>query len=198
MSKYTVELRSLIENGFDIGLKDYPIYEESHREELNNKLIEHYYFREIGAETAELFKRFLNRSLNEIMPYYNELYKSAAIKFDPLNGYTMTETETAKSNSESTGDSGGTNRNIYSDTPQSEITFEEIEKNKYATSATIDESKANTKSNTAGQSTREKTTKGNNYYNQSELLLSYRQTILNIDLMIIEDESIKNCFMQIY
>ena len=55
MSNYTVELRQLIQNGYDIGLKDYPIFDESYRETLNNKIIMHYWMRERGAETAGLF-----------------------------------------------------------------------------------------------------------------------------------------------
>lgn len=46
MSRYTIELRYLIEGNYDLGLKDYPIFDESYREQLNNKIIQHYYFRE--------------------------------------------------------------------------------------------------------------------------------------------------------
>ena len=81
MSSYTVELRQLIQNGYDIGLKDYPIFDESYRETLNNKIITHYWMREIGAETAGLFKLYLNRTMGEIMPYYNQLYKSTQLDF---------------------------------------------------------------------------------------------------------------------
>lgn len=198
MAYYTIELSTLIRNGFDIGLKDYPIYDENHRDELNTKLINHYMFREIGQETATLFKFYLNRAMSEIMPYYNEMYKSALLEFDPLNGYNFTETEEMSSNANSEGESTGTNRAIFSETPQTEITFEEIEKNKYATNANLDETKAGTKSQTKGNSKRTKTSKGNQYHNQSELLQAYRETILNIDMMVIEDKAIQNCFMQIY
>ena len=92
MSKYTTELRYLIENHFDIGLKKYPIFDESYREFLNQKIIEHYYFREIGYETAGLFKFALNRRMNEIMPYFNQLYLSEKIKFDPLQNVDQWET----------------------------------------------------------------------------------------------------------
>lgn len=84
MSKYTTELRYLIENDFDIGLKNYPIFDENYRELLNQKIINHYYFREIAMETAELFKRYLNTTMNEIMPYYNQLYKSELLEFNPF------------------------------------------------------------------------------------------------------------------
>lgn len=84
MSKYTTELRYIIENNFDIGLKNYPIFDENYRELLNQKIINHYYFREIAMETAELFKRYLNTTMNEIMPYYNQLYKSELLEFNPF------------------------------------------------------------------------------------------------------------------
>lgn len=54
MATYTTELRRLIENGFDLGLDDYPIFDEEYRAVLNKKIIDHYYFCEIGFETAGL------------------------------------------------------------------------------------------------------------------------------------------------
>ena len=102
MSKYTTELRYLIENNFDIGLKDYPIFDENYREPLNQKIINHYYFREIGFETAELFKRYLNNTMNEIMPYYNQLYKSELLEFNPF--YNVDKTVTADKNNNSVSD----------------------------------------------------------------------------------------------
>lgn len=91
MATYTTELRALIENGFDIGLTSYPIFDETYRPSLNAKIIEHYFFREIGFETAELFKRVINRTMCEIMPYYNQLYKSQLIEFDPMRNFDKTE-----------------------------------------------------------------------------------------------------------
>lgn len=92
MSKYTTELRYLIENHFDLGLQDYPIFAESYREHLNSKIIDHYFFREIGFETAELFKVCLNRRMREIMPYFNQRYESEKIKFNPLINVDITTT----------------------------------------------------------------------------------------------------------
>lgn len=102
MSKYTTELRYLIENDFDIGLKNYPIFDENYRELLNQKIINHYYFREIGMETAELFKRYLNTTMNEIMPYYNQLYKSELLEFNPF--YNVDKTIVSDKNNNSVCD----------------------------------------------------------------------------------------------
>lgn len=102
MSKYTTELRYLIENNFDIGLKTYPIFDENYRELLNQKIINHYYFREIGMETAELFKRYLNTTMCEIMPYYNQLYKSELLEFNPF--YNVDKTIVSDKNNNSVSD----------------------------------------------------------------------------------------------
>lgn len=90
VSKYTTQLRYLKEINYDLGMNNYPIFDETYREHLNNKIISHYMFYEIGFETPELFKMYLNTRLNEIMPYYNQLYESEKIKFDPLENVNKT------------------------------------------------------------------------------------------------------------
>ena len=84
MAKYTIELGKLIELGYKLPLGDYPIFDEAYRDYLNRKIIDHYYFREIGLETPDRFAFYLRRTMNEVMPYYNELYKSQLMEFDPL------------------------------------------------------------------------------------------------------------------
>ncbi len=99
MSKYTTELRWVCESksGFDEDVLknktvdeiitasrasifnfNYPIYAEAHRDELEHKILKHYYTREIGAETFGLWQLQLNDKLNLIMPYYNKLYQYQA------------------------------------------------------------------------------------------------------------------------
>lgn len=108
MSKYTTELRWLCENyvenhrdelgDYDLNTVDgiinasrgyvfdfdYPIFDESYRGVLENKIIKHYYTREICAETVGRWKLFLNSRLNDIMPYYNKLYESELLEFNPF------------------------------------------------------------------------------------------------------------------
>lgn len=104
MSKYTSELRFICENIcgctesqgvskvdeiiskaapliFDF---DYPIFDEDYKIPLEKKILRHYYLREIGFETVGVWKLKLNDKLNEIMPYFNQLYKSELLKFNPL------------------------------------------------------------------------------------------------------------------
>lgn len=224
MSRYTIELRYLIEGNYDLGLKDYPIFDESYREQLNNKIIQHYYFREIGFETEALFKNRLNQKMNEIMPYYNQMYESSKLKIDPLSTIDLEEVFSRKSKTtgEGTSSTSGTGNNTnnfnstdttdygkiskFSDIAQAQTTPNEILNDKYLTSATVDDGQdknTNTGTNTSqtesitnGTSTDERnldedttlTRKGNNgTASESELLNMYRETFLNIDMMIIDD-----------
>lgn len=104
MSKYTTELRFICESyaGLDesVGADsienvitnslpslfnfNFPIFDESYREVLERKIVMHYYTREIGFETVGRWKLALNTKLNEIMPYYNKLYESELIEFNPM------------------------------------------------------------------------------------------------------------------
>lgn len=202
MANYTTELRTLIENGYDIGLKDYPIFDEGYRTTLNNKIISHYWMREIGAETADLFKFYLNRTMAEIMPYYNQLYKSAQLDFDPLNAYNYSETNTETENVESDGtrNDNADGKSLYSDTPQGLLENGAIADEKYLTSATLNNSNATSSANNTQKRERgfEKQVRGNMYHNLSELLMDYRKTFLNIDMEIINNPEIENCFMKLY
>lgn len=224
MSRYTIELRYLIEGNYDLGLKEYPIFDESYREQLNNKIIQHYYFREIGFETEALFKNRLNQKMNEIMPYYNQMYESSKLKIDPLSTIDLEEVFSRKSKTtgEGTSSTSGTGNNTnnfnstdttdygkiskFSDIAQAQTTPNEILNDKYLTSATVDDGQdkntntgtntSQTESTTSGTSTDKRnldedttlTRKGNNgTASESELLNMYRETFLNIDMMIIDD-----------
>ena len=126
MSKYTTEVRYICET--NAGLKeskgyksvaeviansrtkifdfDYPIYDESYRSVLETKILKHYYTREIGLETVGLWKLKLDTKMNEIMPYYNQLYKSALIEFNPM----YTTDLYKEGNKDASGDSNGNER----------------------------------------------------------------------------------------
>ena len=118
MATYTTEIRRLVESHFDLGLKNYPIFDESYRQTLNDKSINHYYFREIGFETAGLFKFYLNQKMAEIMPYYNQLYKSQLLEFNPFyNVDKTTKNDGVKNaNSNSVGNSTTTGSSEYDNT----------------------------------------------------------------------------------
>ena len=111
-AEYTITLGELIALGYDtddklhLSADYYPIYDENHRAELNDKIVRHYALREIGQETAQQFIWYLGVTMAEIMPYFNERYKSAAIEYDPLS--TIDTTTDSSTGSESQSSSRGT------------------------------------------------------------------------------------------
>lgn len=101
MSKYTTELRFICEqlSGLPSGSPindiivaarrkifnfDYPLYSDAYKPVFETKILKHFYTQEIGLETFGLWQLKLDTLLNEIMPYYNQLYQSAEFKFNPL------------------------------------------------------------------------------------------------------------------
>lgn len=204
MSKYTTTIKVLKDNNFNFGLDSYPIFDENYRETLNNNILNHYLMNEIGFETAELFKFYLNQKMNEIMPYYNELYKVQKKLIDEnllLNNVNLTETlhgsNTTKTSSTSQSLSNG--KNLYQDTPQGEISQTDIDKQTWATNLTLNKNKIEDESNATGNGTNEylKTIIGNNGGKFNiDVLNDIKNNLLNIDMMIIND--LNELFMQIF
>ena len=204
MAKYTITIKSLIDNGFDFQMTSYPIFDENYRDTLNHNILYHYYNSEIGFETASLFRLYLNQKLNEIMPKYNALYKAQKKILDDnllLSNVNLTESltgsNTTQTNSESSSNSN--NKNLFQDTPQGEISTTEIDDQKWATNLTLNSSNINDSSNASGSGTNEylKTIIGNNggKFNV-EVLNDINTNLMNIDLMIINE--LYDLFMQIF
>lgn len=145
MSKYTTELRYICEteaglsesvgqtkikdviakaipNIFDF---DFPIFDESYRNVLETKILKHYYTREIGLETYGLWKLKLDTKLNEIMPFYNQLYKSALLEFNPL--YEVDYTKTGNRDSSGTRDNTENSSENYDETTNTNNSYEDSE-----------------------------------------------------------------------
>ena len=203
MAKYTITIKSLLDNNFDFGLQNYPIFNESYRNILNNNILNHYYENEIGFETANLFKFYLNQKLNEIMPYYNILYTAQEdiIKDKLFDNVDLKETSnrTNKTNTNSTSTSTSNNKNLYQDTPQGKIDMTVFENQTYATNLTLNNGKINDESNSSGNNNEEfirniKGSNGGKY--KIEILNDIKNNLMNIDLMVINE--LNDLFMQIF
>lgn len=86
---YAPTLRSLVEKKVPIFNDWWDTYLPEHKKELETKIIRHYYFEEIGCDTPDQFIFRLNEQLARIMPYYNQLYASELIKFNPMLNHYM-------------------------------------------------------------------------------------------------------------
>lgn len=81
---YAPELRHLLSAGIQIFDDSWCTYVPTHKTELQEKIIRRYFFNQIGAETPERFVHYLNEHLSRVMPFYNQLYASELIEFDPM------------------------------------------------------------------------------------------------------------------
>ena len=172
-ARYTEVLYNLLNNKqtkdlIDEKMSTYPLYVSTSkqeygipniiptREELNKKILDYYKYREIGFETVGRFLDELEISLNEIMPYYNQLFFSAdqdyniiynvdykrTIDRDLSGNTTSTSTGETTSNSNDSNTTSTTtnlyNKNVESDTPQSQlgITNKQIDSVDYANKVT--------------------------------------------------------------
>ena len=207
MAKYTIELRALNNPPF-FKLFDfkYDFYEESKKEQFEQKFIDYFYMREIEHATAEEFKHELRTKLNLIAPYYKQLYetelKSKNIEFllnkdlkETFIREVESDTESLSNfNNESNGNANVETLSTTNDTPQNRID----DLDKYISSASKDKNTSDTSSSDNGSSisqnsntAKEETTlisKGNiGTTSSAQLLRDWRDVLINIDMMILEE-----------
>lgn len=257
-ARYTEVLVNLMNNAramesIQNAMSDYPLYSNPEskeiggvkliptRDELNNKILNYYKFREIGFETFGRFLDELKTALHEIMPKYNQLFYSLDQEFNVVYNVDYEKTiirnlagENARNESSNTTtstnstDSSTANsitnnydKNVKSLTPQNELSItaqninnvkyaDEVNWNKNSTDNFTDTS-GNASSNGSGQTSSNGTstnnenentverTKGNyGVVSAQDLILKYRETIINVEQLIINDPRIAELFMMIY
>lgn len=218
MSKYTTEVRficeqkagleeskgfnnvdTIIDSAWDkIFTTNVTFFDASYKPVICKKILKHYYMREIGAETVGLWQLWMNERLENIMPYYNQLYSSQLLTFNPLQDVNLSRTyNKKKDDSESSsgtneGTTNNVNRDLYSDTPQGALTG--VENQTYLTDAR----KITDDGTTSGEFENQRDLNSTEEYVEtvtgkqgsgsfSSLLNEFRDTFLNIDNMVIEE-----------
>lgn len=241
MSKYTVQLRYLVEqfaadhgaNGIDpknwplaypmlglsgtvntLNLPPYPVLSEDDRDRINRKIIQRYWFNEIGQETTGQFAWMLNDSMNRIMPYYNSLYAvriaDARELLDETWDVNRTSALLRKTTSMDTGTAEGSTTATSNDvsrmldTPQARI--ENLDDG-YLTNASKGESTtmgsnhaSDTRNSTANLDDSGTSTESGHRIRPEQWnnLLAIGRELLNIDNMIVNDMELRDCFMHIW
>ena len=207
MSKYTLELRYLYEDE-NFKLFDFPynLYNNDLKPWFEEKFFQHFMFYEIGFDTIGMFKQRLMSKLNDIYPYYKQLYeteiRTKGIDFmlnkDLKESYVRELTSNSNSNQESNVTSNGLST-AGQLTPSLIANSQKIDKfmdtaqkdNSSSSSTSTGESNGNSKEEYT------LTSQGNiGITSSAELLTKWRETILNIDLMIFEE--CNDLFMQIF
>lgn len=204
MGTFTLPLKRVIEiEKGNIGLNDYPIFDEDYREPLNKKITQHFWNREIGQESIELFRFAMSRKMNEIMPLYNQQYELSLIKVDPLSTVDLKTivasdgTSSTVGNSSNTGGSTAKARAIGSEFPQVVL----MDDGDYATTGndTISDTTATgsavDEQNATQNATQDSTNTG--YQGHAPALIyQARQALVNIDMMVIGE--LNELFMLIW
>lgn len=227
MSEYTTELRNIlmylvgneendsseavIETGapllFDF---EFPFYDPNSKVEFAQDFCRHFYMREIGQETYGLWKHYLRDWMYTEMPYYNKLFESAALEYEPLEDvhYSRDTISRSSTTSETSGVSDGNNTNTnnntqkFSDTPQNRV---DNLSSGYLTNVTTNEgggldrshneSSASGKGSATGQAI--ETVKGKmGMKSYAELIQEQRDTFINVKKMCFD--AMEVLFMQIY
>ena len=207
MSKYTLELRYLYKDK-KFKLFDFPynLYDNDLKPWFEEKFFQHFMFYEIGFDSVAMFKQRLMSKLNDIFPYYKQLYETeiACKNIDFMLNKDLKESYVREltSNSNSTQESNATTNGLSTAgqlTPSLISNSQKIDK--FMDTAQKDESSSN--ATATGESTGNSkeeytlTSQGNiGITSSAELLSKWREVLLNIDLMIFEE--CNDLFMQIF
>lgn len=211
MSSFTFTMAELREDDPHemFGLDAYPIFDELHRAELNQKIIDHFWNRESAFESPSMFRHKLRTLMNIQMPYFNKLYESELLSIDPLTSQRIESLREniakigTKASEASEGDTNTVGRSASTamDMPQSEL----AEYGDYASGANHTIQDSQVKQNGTGSSTSDTETEStgkdiiSGYTQpQAELLMIYRSTFLNLDADIIDLIERNNLFMKIW
>lgn len=218
MSKYTTQVRliceslldlneNVVSNGVDDVLEQtwdkvftfkFPIFDEAYRKELCIKILRHFWTREIAHETYGAWKLRMETKLCDIMPYYNQLYKSELLEFNPLYDVDFSRTTNRDSADTVNGVNDGTSKStdLFSDTPQNGL--QDVESGEYLTNASVNNNNYrnnNTTNSNSNENFWEKV-QGRTHKPAAQLLMEFRKSFLNIDMLIIEE--LEPLFMQLW
>ena len=196
----TAELGEIVASGVNIWDFEYPVPRsvieyngktckvDFDKATFEQKVLDHYKFRQIGQETVGRFKHYLKTKMREIMPYYVQVYEFDA-KFrnieDPLESYNLVEE--FKQNTKGEGKNNSTN--IFSDTPQGTVANIDM----YMSNAT----KGDGTSESTGETSHTLTRKGNiGVQPLGGEVENIRNAFINIDMMVILE--LEDLFLKIY
>lgn len=195
MAQATVELGRLLQLDFKLFDFDYKFDDSAFKKELEQHVIDFYYDYEIGQETPDMFKRKFKTRWLRIIPYYNKLYNTTLLQYNPLINSKMTEAldQLSESSSSQSSKSNSSSNTKASDYPQQPIAGGDY----LAGETTSDSDGSSSASGEGTQSTNyQKTVEGLTGTSYQELIQKERQMIINISNMVIAE--LKNCFILVY
>ncbi|MEG0577173.1 MAG: hypothetical protein RR500_04895 [Bacilli bacterium] len=186
---------------------------EEWKKQIEEKLIDYYYFHEIGIVPIGRFKHRFRSTWKLILHEYLEMYRILAIEYDEVLNYDLTEnittsnsgTNISKSDIENVQDNNGTSDNISknSDLPMGSMNIDSndnvtflnkensVVKNKSVTSGL-----SNNTNEMLGKSILDRRTFGNiGVQSTQDMIQKSLDLIHNVDEMLIKDKRLNRLFM---
>lgn len=215
-AKYTLVLENIYRdkkyNLFDLP---YNLYDNDLKPYFEEKFYQHFMFHEIGFDNINIFKQHLISTLNDIYPYFKQLYETEIrcknidfmLNKDLKETYVRQITGETLGNTQSTSSSTNINTNedlsVANDTPQNKVD----DLDKFMTSASKNKSNGNSSSNANGNVTSNGKVNNKEEYelisqgnigvtSSAELLEKWRASIINIDQLIFKE--LETLFILIY
>ena len=216
MSKYTIELRTVCElygrSEVESWFKDYNLSYYLRPDEiasiesaglwskdrLANKIVEHYFMREIGLETPWLFRHYARVTMNEIMERKLPLIYSMSIEYDPLVNVDYTESFERSIENEGTSSNNASGLSVSSDTPQGQINKSRVLAGAYASATGASETESSSNDSNSTDENYTKHVKGNSGVSATaqKMIQQYRENIIAVDEEIINE--LDKLFMGLY
>lgn len=213
MSEYTITVYELEKAGFfKTHPLEYPIFSEDYRETLNNAILSHYRFREIGFQNPNQWIDRLNTRLSRIMEdKFNLLFELKKTDFNPLYNIDLTEefshdiNSSGKSNNNTTNNTNNNSLNFSGAYPNEELLREELGDSIFADASahskenSTDESRSNSKEDSNMKETYIKKTKGSSAgLSFGHALLQAKQFAEKYDLINQILKNISDLFLNVW
>lgn len=204
MAQATVELGRLItRTNFKLFDFSYQFDDPTYKAYLEQNVIDFFYDYEIGFETPDMFKRKFKARWNRIITYYNKLYNTTLLSYNPLTNYSMSEA--LEQLSKSSNDSSTTTNNqstSNSDSQSSDYPQQPIAGGDFLAGASKitsnNTSNDNASSSGKGETSTNysKTIEGITGGSYPELIQKHRDALMRINDMIINE--MKPCFILVF
>ena len=211
----TLKMMDIVRSNYNLFDFSYNLYDNSLKQYFEEKFKQHFFLYEIGFETMALFKQQLQATLNDIYPYYKQLYETEirCKNIDFMLNKDLKETfiketigegtSTVNSTQTSTSNSNSNDLSTSHDTPQNRVDdldkFMSTAQKSNSSSENTNSANGNTTSTGINKSTdkTELISQGNiGITSSADLLQKWREVIINIDQLIFND--LKSLFLLVY
>ena len=211
----TLKMMDIVRSNYDLFDFSYNLYDNSLKQYFEEKFKQHFFLYEIGFETIGLFKQQLQMTLNDIYPYYKQLYETEirTKNIDFMLNKDLKETfiretigegtNVVNSTQTSTSNSSSNDLSTSHDTPQNRVDdldkFMSAAQKSNSSSENTNSGNANTTStgNTKSTDKTELISQGNiGITSSADLLEKWRSVLINIDQLIFND--LKSLFLLVY